>query len=260
MFIDSHCHLNMKDFENDLDNVVSRALEDNVKILHTICTKSSDFPHIKAIAEKYMNVFASFGVHPHAAEQELKLSIEEICTNTNHPKVISIGETGLDYYYEYSNKIAQKELFVKHIQSASITQLPLIVHSRDAELDTIDLLTSEYKNSPFPGLIHCFTASKEFAKQALDIGMYISISGIVTFKTANDLRETIKYVPLDRLLIETDAPYLAPIPFRGKRNEPSFVRYVADELGNLLNKDLGLIAETTSQNFFNLFTKCKFTV
>ncbi len=266
-----------------LDFIIKQAIENNVQYMQTICTKFDDLPMILAIAEKYENVFASVGVHPcevnqkrHCAalqvlwqSQEIlaKLSNKELTfpnsdteamiTLASHPKIIGIGETGLDYYHQPFDKKLQKDSLLHHIQAVATTKLPLIVHTREADNDTIDILTSEMRNNKFPGLIHCFTASKKLAQQMLDIGFYISISGIITFKNATDLQEIVKYVPLDRLLIETDAPYLSPTPMRGKQNEPAFVRYVAEKVAELKNITSKEVANITTNNFKTLFSKFK---
>jgi len=271
ILIDSHCHLNLLTEAENLDEVIKRALDNNVQYMQTICTKLEDFPIVLEIAEKYENVFASVGVHPcevinivvqcHSRvggndieESTNKLS-DKLITLTSHPKVIGIGETGLDYYHEPYDKKLQKDSLVAHIHAASSTALPLIVHTREADEDTIDILTSEMRNSKFPGLIHCFTSSKNLATKMLDIGLYISMSGIITFKNAADLQEIVKYVPLDRLLIETDSPYLAPTPMRGKQNEPAFVRYVAEKVAELKNITSKEVANATTHNFNTLFSK-----
>lgn len=255
MFIDSHCHLNMKEFTGDLDLVVANAKSSGVNFMQTICTKLSDFPEILKISEKYPEVYASFGIHPHEVENEKLLSVDEIVSHANHPKVIGIGETGLDYYYEYSKRDVQKESFINHIKASHETGLPVIVHSREADEDTIKIMFSEMKANQYKGLIHCFSSTKELAKASLDIGLYISVAGIITFKNAENLREIMKYVPLDRILIETDAPYLAPIPMRGKRNEPAFVKHVASALAEVKNLSAAEIGEITSENFKKLFSK-----
>ena len=255
MFVDSHCHLNMQEFADDLPEVIARAKASGVDIMQTICTRSSDFPGIIAIAEKYPQIYASFGVHPHEVEKDPLLTTEQIILNTAHPKVIGIGETGLDYYYEHSNRTIQQESFINHIHASSRTKLPVIVHSRSADDDTISIMSSEMKINTYPGLIHCFSSTRKLAEASLDIGLYISIAGILTFKNAEDLRETMKYVPLDRILIETDAPYLAPIPLRGKRNEPAFVKHVAECLAHVKSLHIEEVAEITSQNFRRLFSK-----
>ncbi len=288
MLIDSHCHLNLltdlssrelvagssKNIKTTntscfldtvvkprydtglLDSVIQRALENNVQYMQTICTKIEDLPIVLEIAEKYENVFASVGVHPCEINQSGRLiTNSEIIELTKHPKIIGIGETGLDYYHQPYDKKLQKDSFVAHIHAAAATNLPIIIHTREADEDTIDILTSEMRNSKFPGLIHCFTSSKNLATKMLDIGLYISMSGIITFKNATDLQEIVKYVPLDRLLIETDSPYLAPTPMRGKQNEPAFVRYVAEKVAELKNITSKEIANITTRNFKTLFSK-----
>lgn len=254
MLIDSHCHLNLLSESTDLDSVIKRALENNVQYMQTICTKLEDFPTILEMAEKYENVFASVGIHPCEVNNVI-VTDSEIITLTAQPKIIGIGETGLDYYHQPYDKKLQKDSLLQHIQAAATTGLPLIVHTREAEEDTIDILTSEMRNSSFPALIHCFTSSKNLARKMLEIGLYISMSGIITFKNATDLQEIVKYVPLDKLLIETDSPYLAPIPMRGKQNEPAFVRYVAEKVAELKNITSKEVANVTTYNFKTLFSK-----
>ena len=256
MLIDSHCHLNMQEFADDLPQVIANAKAAGVSLMQTICTRSSDFAGIIKIAEKYPEIYASFGIHPHEVEKEKLLTVDEIIAYTNHPKVIGVGETGLDYYYEHSKRDIQKESFINHIKASAQTNLPVIVHSRNADEDTISIMSSEMKTNPYPGLIHCFSSTRELATASLDIGLYISIAGIITFKNAEDLRDTMKYVPLERILIETDSPYLAPIPMRGKRNEPAFVAHVAKILAELKGLPVSKIAEVTTENFMRLFSKC----
>ena len=253
--VDSHCHLNMKEFKDDLDQVLDNARKSNVKYLQTICTKISDYPEIINIIEKHENIYGSFGVHPHEANENTELQVEDIIKYTSHKKIIGVGETGLDYYYEYSNRINQKKSFEKHIEASRKTKLPIIIHTREADEDTISILKNEMSNGTFPGLIHCFTSTENLAKKVLDLGFYISISGIVTFKNAIELQNIVKYIPLDRLLIETDSPYLAPIPFRGKRNEPSFVKNIAEFIAGIKNISYEEIVSCTTENFIKLFSK-----
>lgn len=255
MYIDSHCHLNYPDFQNDFDDMLTRAKESNVDYLLSICTKLPEFASIHKLAQDHDHIFCTVGVHPHEAEKEHNLEAETIIDYTKNDNVVGIGETGLDYYYENSPKQDQKRCFKEHIYASQETQLPIIVHTRDADDDTISLLEEGYKQKAFPGLIHCFSTTEKLAFAALDLGFYISISGIITFKKAQTIRDIVKKIPLDRLLIETDSPYLAPVPNRGKRNEPSFVKYVADEIAQLKNLSSREIGEITSQNFFDLFTK-----
>ncbi|MCC8372459.1 MAG: TatD family hydrolase [Rickettsia endosymbiont of Pseudomimeciton antennatum] len=251
LLIDSHCHLNM--LKEDLSAIISRAENNNVKYMQTICTTIEELPDILEIAVKYGNIFASCGVHPNEVNEIV--SCETIMEYCNHPKIIGIGETGLDYYYQTFDKNKQIGSFQEHIKASQNTGLPIIVHTREAEEDTIDILSSEMQNVAFRGLIHCFTASKHLAKKMLDLGMYISIAGIVTFKNAAALQDIVRYIPLDRLLIETDSPYLAPVPMRGKQNEPAFVKYVAEKIAEIKETNLETVANATSRNFMSLFTK-----
>jgi TatD DNase family protein len=245
----------MKEFKDDLDLVLDNARNNGVKYLQTICTKISDYSEIINIIEKHDHIYGSFGIHPHEANDYLDLTLESIVQYVSHKKIIGIGETGLDYYYEYSNPSNQKISFEKHIHASRETKLPIIIHTREADDDTISMIESEMQNGQFTGLIHCFTSSKNLAKKVLDLGFYISISGIVTFKNAIDLQEIVKWLPLDRILVETDSPYLSPIPFRGKRNEPAFVKNVAEFISKLKNIDYEQIQEATSKNFMTLFSK-----
>jgi len=256
MLVDSHCHLNFPDFKDDIELVIKRAKEAGITYLQTICTKLDEYESIKQIADSHENIFCSLGVHPHDSEEEPNLKSSTLVELAlNHNKTIGLGETGLDYFYEHSNRSIQKKLFASHIEAAQITKLPLIIHTREAETDTIDILQSEMKNNPFSAVIHCFTASKEFGYKCLDLGCYISISGIATFNKATDLQESVKAFPLNRLLVETDSPYLAPTPFRGKRNEPAYCLEVAKFVATLKNITLEELAKSTTDNFFELFTK-----
>lgn len=251
ILVDSHCHLNM--LKEDLSAIISRAENNNVKYMQTICTTIEELPNILEIVEKYGNIFASCGIHPNEVKEII--SYETIMEYCNHPKIIGIGETGLDYYYQTFDKNKQISSFQEHIKASQNTGLPIIVHTREAEEDTIDIISSEMQSAAFRGLIHCFTASKHLAKKMLDLGMYISIAGIVTFKNATALQDIVRYIPLDRLLIETDYPYLAPVPMRGKQNEPAFVKYVAEKIAEIKETTLETVANATSENFMSLFTK-----
>ncbi|MCP4328863.1 MAG: TatD family hydrolase [Alphaproteobacteria bacterium] len=255
MLVDSHCHLDFPDFETELDDVVGRAGEAGVGCMVTICTHLSRFPSVLAVAERYGNIFCSVGVHPHEAAPEGVRDPAELIDRSAHPKVVGIGETGLDYYYKHSPPDAQRASFRAHIEAARETQMPLIVHTRDADADTIEILTEEVAQGALPGLIHCFSTSRQLAEKAIELGFYISLSGIVTFKAAEDLRTTVQDLPLDRLLIETDAPYLAPVPKRGRRNEPAFVAYTAACVADLKGLEPEALAAATTRNFFRLFTK-----
>lgn len=255
IIVDSHCHLDMlKDYDST-DNIILRAREANVQYLQTICTRLDNFDNILSFAKKHDNVFASVGVHPSEVEEVVIAS--ELVKLANHKKVIGLGETGLDYFYnkEAEHQKMQRQSFEQHIIASQENNLPIIVHTRDAEDDTLNIIKEGKKNQEFPGLIHCFTASKEFAASMLDLGMYISISGIVTFKNAVALQEAVKFIPLDRMLIETDSPYLAPVPKRGKTNEPSYTRYVAEFVAQLKGISVEEVASQTTDNFFNLFSK-----
>ena len=255
IIVDSHCHLDMLNDYDSTDNIVNRAKESGVKYLQTICTRLDNFENILSIAKKFDNVYASVGVHP--SEVETITSYAELLRLSSDDKVIGLGETGLDYFYnkDAQHHLLQRKSFEQHILASQENGLPVIIHTRDAEEDTTKIIAEHKKHKEFPGLIHCFTSSKEFAAKMLDLGLYISISGIVTFKNAESLRNAIKYVPLDRLLVETDSPYLAPVPKRGKTNEPSCTKYVVEFLADLKEVGSEELAKQTTDNFFRLFTK-----
>lgn len=255
--VDSHCHLNFKDFSLDLEEVIERARSSGVGVMQTICTKMSEFEEIYAIAAAHPNIYCSVGVHPHEAGKGAIVTVEELVEKASRPKVIGLGETGLDYYYEHSPRKEQQESFRHHIAAARQTGLPVIIHTRDAEEDTLAILEEEMKRGTFKGLIHCFTSSKHLADKCIELGFYISLSGILTFKKAMDLQDAVRGLPLERLLVETDAPYLAPLPHRGKRNEPSFIIYTNRMLAELKNIDEENCAEQTTHNFFDLFSKAE---
>jgi len=257
MLVDSHCHLDFETFAAELDAVVDRARAAGVCACLTIGTRLTEFPRVRSIAERYPNTWCSVGVHPHEAKDEV-VSASELVDCARHPKVVGIGETGLDYYYLHSPKEQQIACFREHIAAARETGLPLIVHTRDAEDDTIAILEDEMARGRFGGLIHCFTGSERLAKAALDLGLLISVSGIVTFKKSGALRDVVSQVPLERLLVETDAPYLSPVPHRGKRNEPAFVAHTAAFLASLKGVDAEQLAQATTANFFNLFSKAAY--
>ncbi len=254
--VDSHCHLDFPTFADDLQGVVARARDAGVGTMVTICTHLSRFEQVRAIAARFDGVWCSVGVHPHEADGEGPAATpERLIELAADPLVVGIGETGLDYYYEHSTREAQISSFRAHIAAARHIGLPLIVHTRDADDDTVAILSEEYEKGAFPGVIHCFSTSRYLAEKALEMGFYISLSGIVTFKAAADLRETVRALPLDRLLIETDAPYLAPVPNRGKRNEPAFVAHTGAAVADLRGIDPAELARVTSDNFFRLFRK-----
>jgi TatD DNase family protein len=253
--VDSHCHLDFPDYAGKVEDVVARAAQAGVGVCLSIGTELNRFPGVRAVAEKFPNVWCSVGVHPHEAEKELQDDEAALIREAAHPKVVGIGETGLDYYYEHSPRVPQQQNFRAHIAAARQTGLPVIVHTRDADDDTIDILRDEMGKGAFTGLIHCFTGTQKLADAALELGLYISVSGIATFKNSTALRDVIKTVPLERLLVETDAPFLAPVPYRGKTNEPAFVVHTAKMLAELKGVTEAELAQATTENFFQLFSK-----
>lgn len=256
--VDSHCHLDYLEREGrNLDDVVAAAIRADVHTLVTICTKVSAFDVIREIAERYDPVWCSVGIHPHEAGSEPHADADRLVALAQHPKVVGIGETGLDYYYDHSPREVQKTCFRAHIEAARRTGLPLIVHTRDADEDTVEILENEMEKGAFPGLIHCFTSSRWLAERCVKMGLSISLSGILTFKSAQDIRDTALHLPLERLLVETDSPFLAPVPNRGKQNEPAFVVHTANQLADLRGIDVQSLARITSENFFRLFSKAR---
>lgn len=255
MLIDSHCHLDYLAEDQDVEAVIGRARDAGVGGMVTISTRLSTFPVVRAIVEAHEDLWCSVGVHPHHADEEGVKDASELVELAKEPCVIGIGETGLDYFYDNAPREDQQRSFRAHIDAARQTQLPLIVHTRDADDDCVAILREEFAKGAFPGLIHCFTAGSALAEAVLEIGFSISVSGIVTFKRAEELRETLSKVPLDRLLVETDAPYLAPVPHRGKTNEPAFVGHTAAALAELKGVSLGELERRTTENFFRLFSK-----
>ena len=254
MLVDSHCHLDYPEFA-DLGDVVRRAADAGVGAMLSIGTELSRFPGVLAVAEAQDNIYCTVGVHPHEAGKGPMVALDELLRLAQHPKVVGFGESGLDYFYEHSPRAEQQESFCIHIEAARRMQLPLVVHTRDAEDDTLDILKTEMGKGAFPALIHCFSASKAFAEEVLALGLYISVSGIVTFNKADNVREAVKDVPLDRLLVETDAPYLAPIPFRGRPNEPAYTRYTAEKLAEIKGISFDDLEQATTDNFYRLFAK-----
>ena len=251
--IDSHCHLNFPQFKGKLDEIVKRALDNGVSRMLTISTKLNEISELESISKSYSEVYNSVGVHPHECKNYKDLSLNDLIKHTENSKCIGIGESGLDFYYENSPKELQTKLFKIHIEAARETNLPLIDHTRSADIQTIQVLSDEMKRGSFSGLIHCFSTSKKLAESAIDLGFYISLSGIITFSKSTELRDIVKVLPLNKLLVETDAPYLAPEPYRGKCNEPSYVIHTAKILADLKGLDLDVIAEKTTQNFNRLF-------
>lgn len=255
MLVDSHCHLNYKGLIEDQDAVIARAKAAGVTTMLNIATRESEWDAVIATAARDPDIWATVGIHPHEADAHPEIDTERLVAAAAHPKVIGIGETGLDYYYEHSDREQQKTSFRSHIAAARETGLPLIVHTRDAEEDTAAILADEMGKGAFTGVIHCFTASADFAEKALALGLYISLSGIVTFKNAKDLQGTAANIPDDRLLVETDAPFLAPVPHRGRTCEPAFVADTAAFVAGLRDVPVARLHEMTSRNFFTLFAK-----
>ena len=255
--VDSHCHLDYPGLAENVEGVLGRASAAGVGWMLTICTRISEFSRVLAIAEAHENVWCTVGIHPHEAGSEPETDAQTLIAMARHPKVVGFGETGLDYYYEHSPRDRQQASFRAHIAASRATGLPLVVHARDADDDTAAILEAEYADGAFPGLLHCFSSGRQLAERALAIGMSISLSGIVTFKSADDLRATAADVPLDRLLLETDAPYLAPIPLRGKTNEPAFVVHTAAKVAALKGIAAEELARDTTDNFFRLFAKAQ---
>ena len=253
--VDSHCHLDYPQFSEDFSGTIARAKNAGVGMMVSIGVKLTTFDQVRAIAEKSDHIYCTIGVHPHEAGEEGLSSPEPLLAKASDPKIIGIGESGLDYFYDNAPREAQQQSFRAHIAACRETGLPLIVHTRDADDDTMDILEEEYEKGPFTGVIHCFSSSATLAQRALKIGFYISCSGIITFNSAKEIRAALEDVPLDRLLVETDAPYLAPVPKRGKPNEPSYVAHTAAKLAEIKGVSLEEITRITTENFFTLFTK-----
>ncbi|MCW9033904.1 MAG: TatD family hydrolase [Rhodospirillales bacterium] len=257
MLVDSHCHLDFPDFEGKTDEIIARAVRAGVGMMLTIGTHISKHQQVLSVAQAHDNVFCTVGIHPHEAAKEKEVTVAELLTFAENENVVGFGETGLDFFYEHSPRAEQEKQFRTHIEAAREGGLPVIVHTRDADDDTMRILEEEYAKGPFTGLIHCFSSSKELADKALKMGFYISVSGIVTFKAAEELRDTVSTVPLDRLLVETDAPFLAPVPKRGKTNEPAFTAFTAAKVAELKGVDESTFAKATTDNFLRLFSKVK---
>lgn len=255
MLVDSHCHLNYPGLVEQQDAVIDRARTAGVTGMLNISTRQREWGDICALAQRHDDIWASIGIHPHEADDHAHIQADDLIAAAQAPEVVGIGETGLDYFYDHSDRDRQKDNFRHHITASRTTGLPLIVHVRNAEDDTHAMLADEMRVGPFPGVIHCFTASRDFAEKMLDLGFYISLSGIVTFKNARDLQETAQYIPEDRLLIETDAPFLAPTPMRGKTCEPAFVAHTAQFIAALRGVDVAHLCDRTARNFHRLFAK-----
>ncbi len=257
MLADSHCHLNYKGLVERRDEVLANARVRGVTAMLNIATRESEWDDVVAIAERESDVWATVGIHPHEADKHPEVDTAKLVARAAHPRIVGIGESGLDYYYDHSDRDRQKESFRSHIVAARETGLPIVVHTRDAEEDTALILQEEMGRGAYPGVIHCFTASDGFADIALDLGFYISISGIVTFKNARDLQATAARLPIERLLIETDAPFLAPVPHRGRPGEPAFVADTAAFLARLRNEPVEELSRRTAENFHTLFSKTR---
>lgn len=255
MLIDSHCHLDFPDFTDELDDIIARAEAAGLGRMVSICTRVRKFDQVLSIAERYENVFCSVGTHPHNAHEELDITVKEITELSRHSKVVAIGEAGLDYFYQKEHASAQAQGLRNHIRVARESQLPLVIHSRDADDDMISILTEETEEGAFPFVLHCFSSGRALAETGVKLGGYVSLSGILTFKNSQEIRDIASDVPMDRLLVETDAPYLAPTPYRGKRNEPSYVVETARVLAETIGVPVEEIWQATTDNFFRLFNK-----
>ena len=254
MIVDSHCHLDNSGLYDQLDDVVQRAKLNRIKILLTICTTLESFEKIKLIIDRYVNIYGTFGIHPHESDKHKNVDLQFILNvKKKYKKIIGIGETGLDFYYNHSDKKTQKISFIKHIHAASQLNIPIIVHSRNAEIETYEILKSEMKNSNLKVLLHCFTGTKDFANKLIDLNCYISVSGIITFKNSKELVDTVSSIPIENLLVETDSPFLAPIPYRGKSNEPSFIVHTVEKLSRIKKTSKDVIMQHTTNNFKHLF-------
>jgi TatD DNase family protein len=255
MLVDSHCHLDFPDFSNELDDVVARARAAGIARMVTISTRVHRRADVLAIAERFADVYCSVGTHPHHAHEELEITTADLVAHTRHPKVVALGEAGLDYHYDNSPRDGQERGFRAHIAAARETGLPLVIHSREADADTARILEEETGQGAFPAVLHCFTGGADLARRAIALGLFISFTGILTFKNSTALRAIAAELPADRILVETDAPYLAPAPFRGKRNEPAYVVETAKVLAETRGVSFDEIAHQTSENFFRLFSK-----
>ncbi len=255
MFVDSHVNLHGEKFADDLNEVIARSSQANVSAMLNICCNLKDMATVLDVANMGDNMWASVGTHPHDAKDNPDISAADICAFTDHPKVIGIGETGLDFHYNYSDKAAQLRNFQAHIDAVRQSGLPLIIHTRNADEDMEDILTKEMTKAPFKALLHCYTSGERLARAAAEMGCYFSVSGIITFKNATDVREIASWIPEDRIMIETDCPYLAPVPHRGRRCEPSMVPLVAEKLAEIRGWTLEATAQKTTDAFYDFFDK-----
>ena len=257
MWVDSHVNLHGEKFADDIDAVIARAVDANVSSMLNICCNIKDYDAVLSVAEAYENMWASVGTHPHDAKDNPEIKSKDIIDLCNHTKVIGVGETGLDFHYNFSDRAAQLQNFHAHIEAARETQLPLIIHTREADQDMSEILDGEMKKGEFPALLHCYTSGERLARQAAEMGLYFSMSGIITFKNAQDVRDIAAWLPEDRILIETDCPYLAPVPHRGRRNEPAYVPFVAEKLAEIRGWTIDETAKKTTDAFFDLFHKAE---
>jgi len=255
MLVDSHCHLDFPDFAAELDEVVARARAAGIGRLVTICTRVRKYAQVLAVAEKFPEIYCSVGTHPHNAHEELDIDAKALIALTNNPKVVAIGEVGLDYHYDNCPRAAQAQGLRQHIAAARETGLPLVIHAREADADMARILEDETGKGTFPAVLHCFTGGRDLAFKAIELGHYVSFTGILTFKNSQALRDIAAALPVDRILVETDAPYLAPLPYRGKRNEPAYVVETAKILAQTRGVTADEIARQTTENFFRLFNK-----
>ena len=255
MLVDSHCHLDFPDFAAELDEVVARARAAGIGRLVTICTRVRKHAQVLAVAEKFPEIYCSVGTHPHNAHEELDIDAKALIALTKNPKVVAIGEVGLDYHYDNSPRDAQAQGLRQHIAAARETGLPLVIHAREADADMARILEDETGKGTFPAVLHCFTGGRDLAFKAIELGHYVSFTGILTFKNSAALRDIAAALPADRILVETDAPYLAPLPYRGKRNEPAYVVETAKVLADTCGVTADEIARQTTENFFRLFNK-----
>lgn len=255
MLVDSHCHLDFPDFSTELDTIVARARAAGIGRIVTISTCVKKHAQVLAVAERFPEVFCSVGTHPHNADEELDVDTKTLVKFTKHPKIVAIGEAGLDYHYDNSPRATQAASFRQHIAAARETALPLVIHSRDCDVDMAQILREESGKGAFPAVLHCFTGGRDLAFTAVELGHYVSFTGILTFKNSDALREIAAALPAERILVETDAPYLAPLPYRGKRNEPAYVAETAKVLAEVRGVSSNEIARQTTENFFRLFSK-----
>jgi TatD DNase family protein len=255
IIVDSHCHLDFPDFEGEIPDLVARANDAGVKRMVTICTKLKNEPSVRKIAEEHEAVYYAAGTHPMSAASEPLASVDQLIEISQHPKMVGIGETGLDYHYTAESAEIQKTSLKIHIEAARETDLPLIIHSRAADEDMAAILKDEFKKGQYKCVMHCFSSSVELAKLSLELGFYLSMSGIITFKKSEELRSIFKLAPIDQVLVETDSPYLSPVPFRGKRNEPSYTAHTAEVGAKIYGVDYKTFANQTTKNFNRLFSK-----